>query len=142
MQNLSNTHKDLSRLVARLNYRDDPKLRHQLLVNTEAYADAAATVAPDLCRLRSDDDHVGSLVTQWVDLSGRLRETASNQGTVATVRLPDLLQAVITAEAEMTTYLARTCDDVRLRVCAGRFQREQSTKLSELLNRKKVATAQ
>jgi hypothetical protein len=141
VQSLSNTHRDLSRLVARLNYRDDPTLRQQLMVNTEAYADAATTVAPDLCRLRSDDDHVDALVSQWVDLSGRLRENAANYGTVVKAKLPDLLEAVINAEAEMTRYLAKNCDDVRLRVCAGRFEREQSSKLSELLNRKKVATA-
>lgn len=141
MQSLSNTHRDLSRLIARLNYRDDATLRQQLLVNTEAYADAAATVAPDLCRLRSDDDHVGALVTHWVDLSGRLRETASNYGTVVKTKLPDLLDAVVNAEAEMMAYLAKNCDDVRLRVCAGRFEREQSTKMRTLLNRKKAMTA-
>jgi len=141
MRSLTNSHRDLSRLVARLNYRDDPTLRQQLSVNTEAYADAATTVAADLRRLRSDDDHVGELVSQWVDLSGRLRETASNHGTVVKVRLPDLLEAVIKAEAEMMKYLAGSCDDVRLRVCAGRFEREQSTKLHELLNRKKAVSA-
>ena len=141
MQSLSNTHRDLSRLVARLNYRDDLKLRHQLLVNSEAYADAAATVAPDLCRLSSDDHHVDALVTEWVDLSGRLRASASNYGTMVKATLPDLLEAVIKAEAEMTTYLAKNCDDVRLRVCAGRFEREQMTKLRELLNRKKSVNA-
>ena len=141
MQSLSSTHRDLSRLVARLSYRDDPTLRQQLVVNTEAYADAAATVAPDLCRLRSDDDHVGALVTQWVDVSGRLRDNASNYGSVVKARLPDLLAAVIDAEAEMMTYLTKSSDDVRLRVCAGRFEREQKIKLRDLLNRKRAVSA-
>ena len=139
MQSLAGGHKDLTRMVSRLSYREDPRLRTLLSKNADAYAGAAERVAPDLRRLRAADPQAREYVDRWVTLAAQFHEVVHRSGTFNDVSMPALLDAVIDAEAKMTSYLIEHCDHVRWRVCVGRFERELGASMSKLLNENRVA---
>jgi len=134
MLSLTSSQKDLSRMAARLIYRDTAEIRRQLSNTADSYAVAAAKVAPDLMRLVPRDDRLREMVERWVSLAARLREVAANPGSFSAVTMPPLLDSLVQAEAQLSGYLTTHSDHVRWRVCIGRFEREQAAYLGTLMN--------